>query len=226
MVTVSVTCPAPIIADRSLSVTMPGGLSLSVQLPRVNLDNVNLELSSQLLSQITTALAPLEPLFNLIDAVVAIKDFASGDAEAVARIVEAVAKLAQIVPALSIPIMLLDILDVLITNIDGIISELTDLIDYEAQIEAVSALATELGNAALQAAATCAQTVLLGRRENLDAMLASLGPVITMLNNLLSMIGVSAMDAISADHDDPNDAIEALEDAQKTLRAIQQALPT
>src|SRR5512147_2090186 len=56
---------------QDLCVTFPGGAEMCVQLPSMSIPDPS-ELSKQLMAQANAALAPLVPVFNIIDVVIAL----------------------------------------------------------------------------------------------------------------------------------------------------------
>jgi len=64
-------CVELTVAPQQLSVTFPGGATLTPGLPDLGIPDP-LQLAKQLLGQANTALAPLAPVFNLIDVALAL----------------------------------------------------------------------------------------------------------------------------------------------------------
>src|SRR5262249_61666355 len=109
----------------------PAGASLDPELPGLGFADP-MQLSKQLLAQANAALAPLAPIFNVIDvalalfnAVKAIPDAISHFdpskiSDALPELAEKVGKLAPLVPQLSVPLMILGLVDTLLAFLGGL----------------------------------------------------------------------------------------------------------
>jgi hypothetical protein len=64
-------CVELTVTPQRLSLTFPGGAALAAQLPDIGIPDP-MELSKQLMAQANAALAPLVPVFNIIDTVLAL----------------------------------------------------------------------------------------------------------------------------------------------------------
>jgi hypothetical protein len=64
-------CVELTVTPQNLSLTFPGGAALDAQLPDIGIPDP-MELSKQLMAQANAALAPLVPVFNVIDTVLAL----------------------------------------------------------------------------------------------------------------------------------------------------------
>src|ERR1044071_8208187 len=155
-------CVELTVQPQSLSVICPGGSSLDAELPDVGVPDP-MELSKQLLAQANAALAPLGPVFNLIDVALALFNAVKAIPDAIShldpsKITDALpdlankaARVAAIVPQLSVPLMILGLIDTLLSFLGGLSGQLRAIIDQQARIQKAENRAAELGNAQLQA---------------------------------------------------------------------------
>src|SRR5678816_1818139 len=128
-------CVELTVQPQNLSVTFPGGASLDAELPDVGGPD-RMERSKQLLAQANAALAPLGPVFNLIDVALALFNAVKAIPDAIShldpsKITDALpdlankaARIAAIVPQLSVPLMILGLIDALLAFLGGLSGQL------------------------------------------------------------------------------------------------------
>lgn len=230
---VEVPCPTVEVSNQGLSVRMPGGPILSVAVPQTS--PTDLAVAKNLITQANAALAPLAPLFNTIDAVLAVKDFAeavpdlltnpSAVVQAVADLVEKVDKLAALVPQLSVPILAVDLIDVIITALSGFIDQLGTIVEQQIKIAAALTTAETPGNEGLVEIAACAQTLNDQVMADLAAGAGPLNQVIGVLNLLLELAGLDPIPDLAEIGDDAEAAIDQLGTVVETLGTLRDAIP-
>lgn len=175
-------------------VTLPGGIKICAQ-QGMELGDPTTILRA-FFAQINTALAPLGPLFLIIDVVLAIKDVIDSIPklvgpppepqkffEAVAKLVKLVIQLAGLAPQLSIPKMVKEIVSVLLLTLLAVKMELQRLILQTARVLNAALKGARPGNDFLANVAICAQT-------NFDAMLANLSASLRPLNQLVGIVNL------------------------------------
>lgn len=226
-------CVMATVGDQSVTVRLPGGATLqpmiSVPFP------TNLQIVKNLLSQASSALAPLLPVFNIIDAIIAIKDFASSVpelivnppavVEAITNLVEKVAALASLIPQLSVPLLIVDLVGVVILALQGLVTELQAIVEQLERIEAARQIAQDEGNVALLEMTICADDLLASVQENLSNSLGPLNSLFSVINIFLELIGQDPIPTLDDLPDDPNEAIDTLNALVETLTIIRQAIP-
>ena len=227
-------CVTLTIGNQSAQVRLPGGAALSVMVPDLNPSN--LAITKSLLSQGNAALAPLLPVFNIIDALLAVKDFAeavpglitdpSALVEAIGALIEKISKLAQLIPQLSVPFLVVDLIDVGITALDGFVTELEVVI---AQETAIAAAITKANippvNAALLEVTVCATSIVASQKQGLEEGLGPLNSFFSLLSIFLGLIGQAPIPSIDELGPDSQAAIDALRDTIDVLQAIRDAIP-
>ncbi len=232
--------PLPSIASRcahtevdaslaDVGITLPGGVRLSPTDPTQTRRGT----SVALMVQLNTALAPLQPLFNLIAVVFSIKDtfdavkslnpFSIG--EAIAKLVTHIEKLAALLPPVSVPLLVRDAVDALILFLTSLRDDLTLLAAQKVSIDAAVTSAATNDSPELAEVAECAQ-------ENLEAEMTALGnsmaapmrlvAVINLLGNLVGLNPVPVSGSIGVD---PVPALTTINAVLAALTTVRAAIP-
>jgi len=179
-------------------VTFPGGAEVCVSLPSASPPTLD-ELMRQLFAQVNTALAPLTPIFNIIDAVVAVFDCVKAIStlnpqeilNCIPNLAEKVAELLNLIPQVSLVALVADVIELLILYFKGIRNQIIRQALYYQRILAAQTAATEPGNAALARVLPCALDDLdqLLNWQNQSA--APVNRLIGVINLFLEIIGLS-----------------------------------
>lgn len=242
-------CNAPSIDPSlaTLSLNFPGGVTI---VPPVTSDIQDaLAVSRAMLGQLSTALAPLAPIFNLIKfaqdvlgLATALKD-ALGPPPDPSKLISAIEKLAvdvdklvSLAPALSLPVLMKSILHLLISTLVGIRGKMQVLISVANSIASSAARADVLRGLAggagqfaagqLDLSVECAREGLTAQLQGLTQGLGPLGELLGIINGFTQPIGLPPIAAVgSFDLEDPSVNIAPLDDAISVLTAVQAALP-
>lgn len=219
-------------------VTLPGGIKICGQ-QGLELGDPTSVLRG-FLAQINTALAPLGPIFLIIECVLAIKDVIDAIPklvgpppdpkaffDAIAKLVKLIAKLAGLAPQLSIPKMIKEILTVVLLTCLAVKLELQALILQTARVLAAATKGERPGNGKLAEVALCANTNFEAAMANLSASLRPLNNLIGVINLLLDLaqvpkdVRVPEFDHLGQDAAAALDAMNVpIELLQKVLDAI------
>lgn len=231
----AIECPQVEVVDRDLCVTFPGGARVCVQYPG-NPPSL-LALVQQLMAQATAGMAPLQPAFSAINAILAIVEWAKSVpllivdpvefAEKTQELIDAAAEVASLAPPLSVPAMIVSMLDVLLTMLEGMVAELQAILDYKQRIADAQAVLDTLvdGNTAIEEAIACANQILDGQLQSLDEAMGSAGGFIELVNRFMSLIGLDPIPDLSDLPEDPSGAIETMEETITTIQGIRAAIP-
>ena len=201
------------------TVTLPGGIAIE---------------SINLMQVIQPALAPLVPMFNIVDTVVSIFNCVKAistlqiDAimECIPDLAEKIGKLLKLIPQLSLPLMLVDLLDLVIHVLNQARNELMHLQQQMVQILGVVDRATDLDDAGLMAIAQCAQANVAQEAANVGKSLASIGKLLGLINLFMGMIGGPEVPDLSDLAGRPLDeVVEPLDGLVRTLKAARNAVP-
>jgi hypothetical protein len=207
-----------------LAATFPGG---------ARLEDVDLIKAAQ------PALAPLQPIFNIIDAVTttfqviqAIPDAfgpppdPTGLIELLPALAEKVAKLAGLVPQLSVPLTAVNLLDAVIRELERARGQLQGLVEVLARAAAAGERAAELGDQDLARLVECAEEDVGTAAGNVLGGLAAVGGVLGILRPLVAAIGGPQLpDLSSLDGDDLGQLIATFDELLAVLRAARAAIP-
>lgn len=180
-----------------ICITMPVGAELCVQFPSLVPPTPD-ELIKQLFAQLNSAMAPLTPIFNIIDAVVAvfecIKAISTLNPEeiinCIPNLAEKISALLKLVPQLSLPFLIVGFIDILILYLTGQRNQLVRQAAYLDRILAAATAATEPGNVALGAIVDCANSDVDVFFQFLNEQNAPLNRLIGFINLFLKLIGV------------------------------------
>lgn len=226
-------CPTVDVIARELIARLPGGANVQIAYPG---DPPSpLALVQQMMAQASAAMAPLSPAFTTINTVTAVIEFCKSVvtlnpveiAEALQTLIDAAAEMASLAPPLSVPAMVVSMLDILLTMLDGMVTELQSIIDYQARIADAQAILDSLpqGNAAIEAAISCANVQIEWKQQNLDESLSSAGGFVDLINLFMSLIGLDPISGLGELDEDSADAIDTLSDLINTIRTIREAIP-
>ena len=226
----------PMGVSAKLSITLPGGIKLSA------VSGMEKGSASAIvrgfLAQINTALAPLQPFFNLLELILALGECIQAVpkilvdptalASCIERIIKALPPLAALIPQLSIPRTVKEILGIVLTGLVALRDELQVFIREQQRIAEAAILAALPGNEQLQAEVDCANANFATQMANMGAAMTPLNQLIEILNLLLKLAGLGSFFIIPTVADlgpDPEAALVPLDAAIDAITAIYQAIP-
>lgn len=224
------------VTPQNLSITFPGGASIDPQLPDLAFADP-MRLSKQLLAQANAALAPLGPVFNLLDTVLALHAVVKSIPDAITHldpgaITEALpalaakaATLAKLVPQLSVPLLVLGLIDVLLAYLDGLAEQLRAILAQQARIQRAADRAVALGNAPLQIVVGCAAEYIEAQLASLGATVAPVNRFIGLINVFAELAGLAALPTIGELGADLASDLALLDALAAQLHALRDALP-
>ncbi len=204
-----------------LQLTLPGGVTIE----RINLAEV-----------IQPALAPLVPIFEIVDTVVsvfncikAIPDMFGPPPDptvlvsALAELGQKVSNLLKLIPQLSLPLTLVGLLDLVLDTLGQARAQLVHLQQQMQQLLGAVDRAKELDDAPLMAITQCAQANIAQEAANVGKSLGSLGRLLGLVNLFMGMVGGPTVPDLSSIAGKPLDQVlpplDALVDALGTARA-------
>lgn len=185
-----------------LCVRLPGGAAICARFPDGKIPTQG-ELTSALLAQVNTGLAPLTPFFDVLDVIQAMVNCIKAVEKCLGpppdptelikcfpELGKALGKLLQLIPQLSVPVLIADVLDVIIAYLKGVRAQLLAFIRKQVRILAAEAYVRELGSIQLQTAIDCATDDLHVAIRNLNQGASALGQLVEVVNALLSLAGL------------------------------------
>jgi len=219
-----------------ICIDFPGGAQICAQLGYETGDPS--DITRALFAQVNSALAPLAPIFSIIEVAGAVFNCIKAIPDAlgpppdpsklgscVTDLQKLVEKLLKLIPQLSIPAMVKSLIGALITYLYGVKAQLQAMIRKQLQIIAAATRASSLNNVKLQIAVDCAQGIQDAQLVNLNTSLQPLNRFIGMISIFMQIAGLGCIPplgnigAISDAMLAPIDAIIAI------LLAIQAAIP-
>jgi hypothetical protein len=215
-----------------LCVALPGGAIICAQAN--GLPPSLYALARGLLGQASSALAPLTPIFDIIEAIVGLLECVKAIPDAlgpppdpskltscIPNLVEKVNKLLRLLPAFSVPVLIRDILNALIVACNGAIVELEAIQTMLNNI----ATARSIGNLSLLEAIDCEERSVAVEMDNLTRAFGAINSMIELLNSLGSLIGFPEIPTIGGSGFDPALAIEGLQTTVETLTVLRDSIP-
>lgn len=230
-------CLECIVPPQALCLTAPGGVSLCVNLPSLTVPTLS-EIARQMFAQINTLIAPLGPVFALMDVVKALGDCVQSVPEAIVKLdpsgliqcapvlVEKLAKVAMMFPPLSIPIMLKDAITAIIAFLQGLQEDLQGAqLQLDRILEANTASLLP-GNAALIDVVSCARSFYDRVMEHIAAGASPLNRLLGVLNFLVGFLpGVPPLPCIGGLDGLPTYVQTVLEKFITVLKIARSLLP-
>ncbi len=230
-------CVELTVTPQRLSVIVPGGASLDPELADLGPADP-MRLAKQLLAQANAALAPLGPVFDLIDVGLALVETVKAIPDAIShldpgKITDALPELAQkagrlapLVPQLSVPLLVAGLIDTLLAYLDGLTIQLRALINQQVRIQRAADRAAALGNAQLRAVADCSRHHVDAQLQSLSESLAPVNRFIALVNVLGQLAGLGPLPDLSALGTDAAAALQPISDTAKLLQQLRAAIPS
>jgi len=216
---------------------MPAGASLCAQLPNSIVPSSS-ELARQMFAQVNSALAPLSPLFTMMDTIKALFDCVSALPDVITKLdvtallecapnlAEKISKLIAIFPPLSIPATIRGILDSVIVFLNGLQQ---DLAGAQLQLDRILEAGTAAqipGNEPLLAIVACAQDFYGKVMEHMANSAQPLNRLLGVLNMLLGLVpGAPTIPCIGGLDGSPAVIQEALEKFIAVLKIVRSLIP-
>ena len=225
------------VAPGEVCLTFPGGVEVCASLPDLVPPQPD-KLIRQLFAQANAALAPLEPIFNIVDAVVqvfeCIKAISTLDPqkiiECIPGLAEKVNKLLALIPALSLPALVAGLIEVLVLYLRGIRNQLIRLRELLVRVLNAETAAARPGNLALARVLPCALDDLdkLVQWQNESAK--PVNRLIGLINFFLEVIGlerfkIPCIGNFLADLEAIDNQLELLDLLIELLTIIRLAIP-
>lgn len=227
-----------------LAIIFPGGAVLEIPTPPGIDIAFAIDYAKQILAAVNAALMPLQPIFNIIDTVMAIIDLVKAIPDAItgldpSKIIDAIPKvtakldrLLAMIPPLSIPIFLKSLLKVIIVMLTGLKQALSAIIDAlvsvaiaDERVAAVAAFSIE-ASINLKAAADCARASAGVAMGGLAQGLKPLDALLKIVKLFVELIGLPVkIPTIAELGADAEVAITILDALIQALTIIGYAIP-
>jgi hypothetical protein len=218
----------------ALRVRFPGGAQLTPQLS--GLPPSLFALAQDLLGKTNAALTPLTPLFDIVEAIVAVQKCLTAVVDALgpppdpSKLAECLPELAKkieaiiaLLPPTSVLALVADIVDAIVAMLEGVIAELravAAIIERTTRAENLSARVPELAFAAI-----CGRQTADAAMSNISRALGSLNTMIELVNGFAALAGLPGLPLVAGLPGDPLGAIGLLQGAVAALRAFRDTIP-
>lgn len=216
---------------RELCIRFPGGANLCASPPDLIAPPLD-ELVLTFLGQANAALAPLNIIFDIINALSSVVDVFKAVAtlnpaeilEALDTLIDAISGLLNILPPLSVPALIKDLIEALILYLQGFVDRLEALQIQQVKIDTARTLAIDLNLTDLLSGVICAENQFSDITLNLQSSVGPVNSIIQLINFLGSLIGLPPLEIgdITGSLDEMIDAINVL---ISILRSIADAIP-
>lgn len=186
---------------REICVRFPVSQQVCVSLPSVNNADPS-ELLQAILGQINSALAPLTPIFNIIDCVIAVFECVKaipkaiteldpiGLIECIPGLAEKVMKLLELIPQLSLPFLIVDVLDIIIFFLETMRAQVQAMQARFARLLEAALKAAQPGNVGLAIILDCINTNFDADIVNMNEQAAPLNRLLGILDFILELTGL------------------------------------
>lgn len=231
-------CLTCVVPPASLELVLPGGATLVAGLTS-SIVGTSSELARQMFGQISSALAPILPLLDIVDAVTSVGNCVKALPKVITELdivpllecapamAAALAKVANLIPPLSLPATIRGIIETLIVALEGVKQDLAGAkLQLDRLLEAGTASQLP-GNSPLVAIVLCAQSLYDAVMQHTANTAAPLNRVIGLVNMLLALIppGNLVLPCVGGLDGAPQPVIDILEKFIKTLKIIKALLP-
>jgi hypothetical protein len=206
------------------TLTLPGGASMQ---------------HTELVEIVQPALAPLMPVFDVLDAVLGLVECVQAVPDTLgpppnptalvqklAELAPKVTRLLGLVPQLSLPATLLGLLDLLIDTLVQVRDVLVALRDQDERVRLTRLRAEELGDPRLAEVADQAAADIETEVQNAAKRLAAMSRLVATVNTFMGVVGGPEVPDLSAVTGKPlEEAIVAVSDLILTLQTVRQGIP-
>ncbi|KKN87413.1 hypothetical protein LCGC14_0258680 [marine sediment metagenome] len=185
--------PAP---PAETAITLPAGMSLTSVPSPVGIVATDFSAIQSIMTQLSPALAGLQPMLMLVDAVMAlftvmerapeIVTDLDGFLEALKEASVKIGKLATLAPPLSVPAMVVTTISACAKYLTAVIGQLTDVVAATTDAQSLMDQAVAAGDTLLQTEAQCALTNAATMTSHASA---AMGPIIGVLEAITKLIG-------------------------------------
>jgi hypothetical protein len=221
-------------------IVFPGGAALSQVLAAGSEIPNGLDAAANLLAQASPAMAPLMPMFNIIDAVLALVECVQAVPDALgpppdpAKMVEALSGLAEklpklldLLPQVATPRMVIGMVDTLIDFLEGLRDQIEAILLQAERTRAARIKAEELGDENLLHIAGCAEAQGRAQLQAMADALAPMNALTSALSLFLGLLGLPEVPSLDGliDTANPDAGLAAIDALIDTLRSIRDAVP-
>lgn len=214
-------------------IPLPGGVELCANSLPNPLDSV-----ISLFSKLNAALAPLVPIFTIIDVLICLKNCITAIPDCLMppsptpiincskQLIKTLEQLLKMVPQLSVPNLVIGVIDALISFLSAFRNAIAVLIEKDARILESMTRASELGNAQMLLLLECSKNNLDIEFNNLAAGMGPVNQLLGIVNGLLDIVGLPCLPGLVVPTNLTEEALKPIDDAIAILRKIRGLIPS
>lgn len=218
--------------DAPKCIPFPGGVQLCADALPNPLAGLN-----SLFGKLNSALAPLVPIFTIIEVVIALKNciLAIPDClmppspkpiiDCSKQLIRTLDQLLKMVPQLSVPLLVAGFIDALIAFISAYRNAIAVLIEREAVILESQTRAAALGNAQMLILLECSKNNIDIEFNNLSAGMGPVNQLLAIVNGLLDIVGLPCLPGIAVPTQLTQEALKPLDDLITILKKLRGLIP-
>lgn len=188
-----------------LVIIFPGDAELQIPSPPGVDVAFAIDYAKQLLAAINSALMPLQPIFNIIDIIITIVEFAKAIPDSITgldpsklfklipKLLAKLDKLLSLIPPLSIPILIKTIINAIVVMLSGVKATLTAIVNVSIKVKLATDRADALTGPAklqLQAAISCASASAAISMSGLAQGMKPLDSLLKIVKLFIEIVGL------------------------------------
>lgn len=214
----------------ALGITMPGGAFLQALGAPPN------EVPEKLLGAFAAALTPLQPIFDIVNFVFALVEFAKevpnpiGMAKKLPELLAAADKLKKLIPQLAVPLMIIDVIEVCIAALSTLRAQLYALVLLKVDINRAVTRMNQIGAGSaagvyMSSIIDCMNAQMEAQMEAFSSYGEPINRLLCLLNKLAGMVGLPVIPELGDLGADPEAAIAVLDAIISALRSLLTTIP-
>ena len=213
-----------------LKIVIPGGIEINGQYTGIPDPG---DVTRKLIDQANTALAPLTPLFDIIDVFLVLVEMFEAVAslsppkigKVLVKLKVKIDKLKKLIPQISIPIFITSVIDVIIVLLQALRDDVQRIIDQHSSLDLSRQRAVTFGSASLAASLDCAQFNLDAQLKIVQNNAQPLNRFLAILGLLCSLAGLPDIPTLDDLGEQASEALEPIDTLIKALKTFRDAIP-
>jgi hypothetical protein len=214
-------------------IPLPGGVELCANSLPNPLDSV-----TSLFSKLNVALAPLVPIFTIIEVLICLKNCITAIPDCLMppspkpiidcskQLIKTLEQLIKMTPQLSVPNLVIATIDALIAFLLAFRNAIGILIEKDAVILESMTRASDLGNAQMLFLLECSKKNLDIEFNNLAAGMGPVNQLLGIVNGLLDIVGLPCLPGLVVPTELTEKALKPLDDAIAIILKIRGLIPS
>lgn len=215
-------------------ISFPGGVEICSDSVPNPLEGMN-----RLFGKLNTALAPLVPIFLIIEVAISLKNCITAIPDCITsvppspkpildctkQLIKTLEQLLKMIPQLSIPVLIVGIIDAIISFILAYRNSVATLIAKEEAIIEAEATAAKLSNTQMAILLKCAHDNLGVEFSNLNASMGPVNHLLAIVNGLLDIVGLPCIPSLIIPNKLTQEALTPLDATIRILQELRALIP-